>query len=189
MLPFGCARTCRALAGCGLQGGLPPELAGLPRLQLIDLSHNRLMGGIPKAWTAVGSLPALQTLQLGEAWAGMGGLAQPRLKAPLHRRCCCRLAAGAMPGPHACRSTLTAPQPLLLLPVMRAANNSLVGGLTDFTPVGTGAGGGHAVRTAAPVAGGGLVHLQCLHRQLPAPPWFACCPLPPRVRRLLRAHC
>ena len=68
-----CARTCRALPGCGLQGSLPPQLASLPHLQTIDLSHNRLSGGIPKAWTTIGSLPALQTLQLGAAWAGRAG--------------------------------------------------------------------------------------------------------------------
>lgn len=45
----------------------PPRL-----LQVLNLQHNQLSGGIPKTWTAIGALPALETLQLGTL-VGAGG--------------------------------------------------------------------------------------------------------------------
>jgi hypothetical protein len=47
----------------GLQGSIPPEIADLRRLQILDLSGNELSGAIP---AAIGRLSALRTLNLAE---------------------------------------------------------------------------------------------------------------------------
>ncbi|XP_019052108.1 PREDICTED: probable leucine-rich repeat receptor-like serine/threonine-protein kinase At3g14840 [Nelumbo nucifera] len=52
-----CNTTCHVIAiyikSEGLQGVLPPELAQLPYLQIIDLSRNYLSGTIPPEWGAM----------------------------------------------------------------------------------------------------------------------------------------
>nr|DAD37719.1 TPA_asm: hypothetical protein HUJ06_008360 [Nelumbo nucifera] len=52
-----CTNTCHVTAiyikSEGLQGVLPPELAQLPYLQIIDLSRNYLSGTIPPEWGAM----------------------------------------------------------------------------------------------------------------------------------------
>ena len=57
---------CRCFPNAGLVcDSLPAGFAQLQQLQTIDLSHNLIAGTVPPSWTAVGAMPALQTLHLG----------------------------------------------------------------------------------------------------------------------------
>ncbi len=70
------------LASNGLAGGIPPELAGLTRLRVLDLRSNALFASIP---SELGQLASLEILDLaynglsGEIPRGLGRLARLRV--------------------------------------------------------------------------------------------------------------
>ncbi|KAM5586357.1 putative leucine-rich repeat receptor-like serine/threonine-protein kinase [Rosa sericea] len=62
-----CHVTSISLEGQDLAGTLPPELARLPYLQIIDLSRNYLSGTIPRNWS---SLPLVNISLVGNRLTG-----------------------------------------------------------------------------------------------------------------------
>jgi hypothetical protein len=66
-----CASPCRELGGKGIAGALPPGLAAMDQLQLLDLGGNAFSGGLPAAWGAPDAFPLLVSLDLkGNALTG-----------------------------------------------------------------------------------------------------------------------
>lgn len=56
--------TALDLSGLGLEGTLPPQLAGLAALESLNLSGNAFSGPIPPAWLSPDALPSLATADL-----------------------------------------------------------------------------------------------------------------------------
>jgi hypothetical protein len=66
-----CASSCRELNGKGIAGTLPPGLAAMDQLQLLDLGGNAFGGVLPAAWGAPAAFPLLVSLDLkGNALTG-----------------------------------------------------------------------------------------------------------------------
>lgn len=66
-----CASPCRELGGRGIAGALPPRLAAMDQLQLLDLGGNAFGGVLPAAWGAPDAFPLLVSLDLkGNALTG-----------------------------------------------------------------------------------------------------------------------
>lgn len=112
------------LAGLGLEGVLPANLADLPDLQALDLRDNAFRGGIPAAWMQPNSFPALLEADLsGNSLAGGHSRARhaDHAVAPLPGFCGCSPGhwepapepslAAPWPRRHAARGAVDASQP------------------------------------------------------------------------------